>query len=213
LPFGCAALGNQNAVSFSYFGLAAMRTWTIFAKWLVVIDTQASSAAMAFVGTILVVVIGLTNILLSTAYSADAPKQRRGSSPNASRPEKKPVQLVVRSRAEIKQTFTYFPYPAVPSELEGYAGSQVGGTGTYRLTVDAQGAVTQVTILKGFMVNEIYDERFSNVKGNTVPALDKVMIQALMRWRAKPGLTRVVDIYWSFGTHPWVNYGKSNVTQ
>jgi hypothetical protein len=118
----------------------------------------------------------------------------------------------VRSRAEIKQTFTYSPYPTVPSELEGYAGSQVGGTGTYRLTVGAQGAVTQVTILKGFTVTAIYDERFSNVKGNAVPALDKVMVQALMRWRAKPGATRVVDIYWSFGTHPWVNYGKSDVS-
>jgi len=213
LAFGCAALGNQNVVSFSYFGLVAGRTWTTFAKWLVVIDTQASSAAMAFVGTILVVVIGLTNIVLSTAYSADAPKQKRGSSANTSRSEGKPVHLVVRSRAEIKQTFTYFPYPAVPSELEGYAGSQVGGTGTYRLAVDAQGAVTQVTILKGFTVNAIYDERFSNVKGNTVPALDKVMIQALMRWRAKPGPTHVVDIYWSFGAHPWVNYGKSNGSQ
>ena len=213
LAFGCAALGNQNAVSFSYFGLAAGRTWTIFAKWLVVIDTQASSAAMAFVARILVAVIGLTNVLLSTAYSADAPKQRRGSSGNANRSEGRPVHLVVRSSAEIKQTFTYSPYPAVPGELEGYAGSQVGGTGTYRLTVDAQGTVTQVTILKGFTVNAIYDERFSNVKGSTVPALDKVMIQALMRWRAKPGPTRVVDIYWSFGTHPWVNYGKSNVSQ
>ena len=200
-------------MSILYFGLAAVRTWTIFAKWLVVIDTQASSAAMAFVARILVVVTGLTNVLLSTAYSADAPKQRRGSSGNASRPEEKPVQLVVRSRAEIKQTFTYSPYPAVPDELEGYAGSQVGGTGTYRLTVDAQGAVTQVTILKGFTVTAIYDERFSNVKGNTVPALDKVMVQALMRWRAKPGPMRVVDIYWSFGTRPWVNYGKSNVSQ
>jgi hypothetical protein len=91
----------------------------------------------------------------------------------------------VKSSAEIKQTFTYSPYPAVPSELEGYAGSQAGDTGTYRLTVDAQGAVTQVTILKGFTVNAIYDERFSNVKGSTVPALDKVMVQALMRWRAE----------------------------
>ena len=213
MAFGCAALGNQNAVPFSYFGLAAGRTWTIFAKWLVVIDTQASSAAMAFVARILVAVIGLTNVLLSTAYSADAPKQRRGSSGNASRPENKPVHLIVRSRAEIKQTFTFSPYPAVPSELEGYAGSQVGGTGTYRLIVDSQGAVTQVTILKGFTVAAVSDERFSNVKGNTVPALDKVMVQALMRWRAKPGPMRVVDIYWSFGTRPWVNYGKSSAAE
>jgi hypothetical protein len=178
-----------------------------------VIDTQASSAAMAFVARILVAVIGLTSVLLSTAYSADAPKQRRGSSGNANRSEGRPVHLVVRSAAEIKQTFTYSPYPAVPSELEGYAGSQVGGTGTYRLTVDVQGAVTQVTILKGFTVTAVYDERFTDVKGNTVPALDKVMVQALMRWRAKPGPMRVVDIYWSFGTRPWVNYGKGNVTK
>jgi len=168
---------------------------------------------MALITRLLFAVIGLTSVLLSTAYGADAPKQKQGSSGNASRSEGKPVHLVVRSRAEIKQTFTHSPYPAVPDELEGYAGSQVGGTGTYRLTVDAQGAVTQVTILKAFTVTAIYDERFSNVKGNTVPALDKVMIQALMRWRAKPGPQRVVDIYWSFGTQPWVNYGKSNGSQ
>ena len=78
----------------------------------------------------------------------------------------------------------------------------MGGTGTYRLNVDAQGAVNQVTILKGFTVTTVYDDHFSNAKGNAVPALDKVMLQALIRWRAKPGPTRVVDIYWSFGTHP-----------
>jgi hypothetical protein len=152
--------------------------------------------------------ISLASVFLYTSYGAEPPKQTKNSSANASRPEKKPVHLVVRSREEIKQTFTYSPYPAVPDELEGYAGTQVGGTGTYRLIFDAQGAVNQVTILKGFTVTAVYDERFSNVKGNTVPALDNVMVQALMRWRAKPGPMRVVDIYWSFGTQPWVNYGK-----
>jgi hypothetical protein len=43
------------------------------------------------------------------------------------------------------------------------------------MTVDAQGAVTQVSILKGVTVAAVYDERFSNAKGNAVPALDKVM--------------------------------------
>src|SRR6266481_3480942 len=165
-----------------------------------------------FIARLLFAFISLTSVLLYTSYGAEPPKQKARSA-KASRAEGKPVHLVVRSSAEIKQTFTYSPYPAVPDELEGYAGSQVGGTGTYRLTVDAQGAVTQVTILKGFTVTAIYDERFSNVKGNAVPALDKVMVQALMRWRAKPGPQRVVDIYWSFGTQPWVNYGKSNVSQ
>ena len=165
---------------------------------------------MSFITRLLFAVISLTSVLLGTSYGADPPKQKKESSANASPPERKPVHLVVRSAAEIKQTFTYSPYPAVPSELEGYAGSQVGGTGTYRLTVNGNGAVTQVTTLKGFTVTAVYDERFSNAKGNAVPALDQVMVQALMRWRAKLGPIRVIDIYWSFGTRPWVNYGKSN---
>lgn len=168
---------------------------------------------MSFITRLLFAAVGLMSVLLSTTCSADAPKKTKGNSANASPPAGKPVHLVVRSAAEIKRTFTYAPYPAVPSELEGYAGSQVGGTGTYRLTVDAQGAVTRVTILKGFTVTAVYDERFSAVKGNAVPALDKVMVQALMRWRGKPGQPRVVDIYWSFGMRPWVNYGKPNASE
>jgi hypothetical protein len=162
---------------------------------------------------LLLVFISLTSVLLHTSYGAEPSKQTKNSSANASRSEKKPVHLSVRSQADIKQTFTYSPHPSVPDELQGYAGSQVGGTGTYRLTIDVQGAVTHVSILKGFAVTAVYDERFSNVKGNAVPALDQVMVQALMRWRAKPGPMRVVDIYWSFGTRPWVNYGKSNGSQ
>ena len=165
---------------------------------------------MSFITKLLLAFISLTSVLLRTSYGAEPPKQTKVGSANASRPAKNPVHLIVRSATDIKQTFTYSPRPAVPSELEGYAGSQVGGTGTYRLIVDAQGAVNQVTILKGFTVTAVYDERFSTAKGNAVPALDQVMVQALMRWRAKPGPMRVVDIYWSFGTHSWVNYGKSN---
>ncbi len=168
---------------------------------------------MPFITRLLFAVVGLAIILPYTSHGAEPPKQTKKNSASANRPDQKPVHLVVRSTAEIKQTFSYSPFPAIPSELEGYGGSQVGGTGTYRLTVDTQGAVTQVTILKGFTVAAVYDERFSNAKGNTVPALDKVMVQALMRWRAKPGPMRVVDIYWSFGTRPWVNYGKSNESQ
>ena len=105
------------------------------AKWLVVIDTQATSAAMAFVARILVAVIGLTTVLLYTSYGAEPSKQTKNRSANASRSEKNPVHLSVRSQADIKQTFTYSPHPSVPDELQGYAGSQVGGTGTYRLTL------------------------------------------------------------------------------
>jgi hypothetical protein len=162
---------------------------------------------------LLVAFFSLTSVLLTTSYGAESPKQTKAGSVNASRAEKRPVHITVRSQPEIKQTFTYSPHPAIPSELQGYAGARVGGTGTYRLIVDAQGAVAQVMILKGFTVTAVYDERFSDVKGDAVPGLDQVMVQALQRWRAKPGPMRVVDIYWSFGTRPWVNYGKGNVTQ
>lgn len=165
---------------------------------------------MAFIKRLLFVVISLAIVFIYTSYGAEPPKQTKNSSANASRSEKKPVHLAVRSQADIKQTFTYSPHPSVPDELQGYAGTQVGGTGNYRMVVDAQGKVSQVTILKGFTVTAVYDERFSDVKGNAVPALDQVMVQALTRWRAKPGPIRVVDIYWSFGTQPWVNYGKGN---
>jgi len=158
-------------------------------------------------------IVGLTITLISTSYAAEPSKQTKAGSENRARLETRPIHLVVKSRAEIKQIFTYFPYPAVPTELQGYAGSKVGGAGLYRLTVNAQGAVTQVTILKGFTVAAVYDERFTNLRGNPVPALDKVMLQALTRWRAKPGPMRVVDVHWNFGTRPWVNYGKPNVTQ
>jgi len=162
---------------------------------------------------LLVAFFSLTSVLLRTSYGAEPAKQTKAGSAKASRPEKRPVHITVRSQPEIKQTFTYSPHPAIPTELQGYAGTQVGGTGTYRLIVDAQGAVAQVMILKGFTVTAVYDERFSDVKGDAVPGLDQVMVQALQRWRAKPGPMRVVDIYWSFGTRPWVNYGKGNVTQ
>jgi len=165
---------------------------------------------MSDITRLLLALIGLTTVFLCTSYAAEPPKQTKPGSANAGGAEKRPVHLAVRSQVDIKQTFTYSPHPSVPDELQGYAGTQVGGTGTYRMVVDVQGKVSQVTILKGFTVTSVYDERFSDVKGNAVPALDQVMVQALQRWRAKPGPMRVVDIYWSFGTQPWVNYGKSS---
>jgi hypothetical protein len=171
-----------------------------------VVDIQTKGLAMPSITRLLLAFVSLTSTLLGTAYGTDPPRQTKARSANASRTETKPVHLTVRSQAEIKQTFTYSPHPVIPDELQGYAGTKVGGTGTYRMIVDAQGAIPQVTVLKGFTVTAVYDERFSNVK-------DKVMVQALMRWRAKPGPTRVVDLYWSFGTRPWVNYGKSNVSE
>ncbi|HEX5490078.1 MAG TPA: hypothetical protein VFX07_02360 [Candidatus Udaeobacter sp.] len=171
---------------------------------------QTTGPAMSFIIRLLLAVISLTTILHGISQGAEPPRKKQAASANARGAENKPVHLVVRSQADIKQTFTYYPRPAIPDELQGYTGTQVGGTGTYRMVVDGQGAVTQVTILKGFTVTAVYDERMSDMKGNAVPELDKVMIQALQRWRAHSGPMRIVDIYWSFGPQPWVNYGKGN---
>ncbi len=160
---------------------------------------------MGSIARSLVIVIVLAEILQLPSLAAEMPRQKTGSSAKAGNITEKSVHLNVRSRADIKQTFTYSPYPAIPSELEGYTGSQVGGTGTYRLNIDNEGAVTGVTVLKGFSVTAVYDERFSSLKGNPVPALDEVMRHTLTHWRAKPGAQRVVDIYWSFGTQPTGN--------
>ena len=175
--------------------------------WRLIVSTTGPAMSLM---VRLLAVISLTTALYCMCQGAEPSKQKQAASANARGVENKPVHLVVRSQADIKQTFTYSPRPAIPDELQGYAGTQVGGTGTYRMVVDPKGTVTQVSILNGFTVTAVYDERMSDVKGNAVPDLDKVMIQALQRWRAKPGPMRIVDIYWSFGPQPWVNYGKGN---
>jgi len=168
---------------------------------------------MLFRTILLVAFFSLAAVFRQASYGAEPPKQTKAGSANAGRAEKQPVHITVRSQSEIRQTFAYFPHPAIPDELQGYAGTQVSGTGAYRMIVDPQGAVSQVSIVKGFTVTAVYDERFSDIKGNAVPALDQVMVQALQRWRAKPGPMRVVDIYWSFGTQRSVNYGKGNASK
>ena len=115
--------------------------------------------------------------------------QTKGSSKNAGRPKSEPVYLVVKSRADQNQIFSYHPYPAIENEIRF---SKIAGKGMYRLTVDAQGAVTQIQILRRFYGSHLGQSGF-------IPELDKLMLQALIRWRAKPGPLRVVDTYWTFG--------------
>src|SRR5260370_32748335 len=109
-------MGLPPSVRVAFAGqLTIVRIPTV-AKCPIVIDIQSQGPAMP-ITRLLLAVIGLTSVLLSTAYSADAPKQNRGSSGIASRSEGKPVHLVEKTRAEIKQTFTYSPYPSVPAAL------------------------------------------------------------------------------------------------
>lgn len=120
--------------------------------------------------------------------------QTKGSAKNAGRPKSEPVYLVVKSRADQNQIFSYHPYPAFENEIRF---SKITGTGMYRLTVDAQGAVTQIQILKRFSGS--HPGRGGPGESGFFPGFDKLMLQTLIRWRAKPGPLRVVDIYLSFG--------------
>ena len=101
---------------------------------------RRNPVGMPFMRRLLFPSLALAMVFSYTSYGSELPKQTKKNS--VSRADQKPLHLVVRSAAEIKQTFSYSPFPAIPTELEGYGGSQVGGTGSYRLTVDAQGSVT-----------------------------------------------------------------------
>jgi len=58
--------------------------------------------------------IAVATLLLTTSYGAESQKQTKRSSGNADRAGRQPVHLVVKSRAEIKQIFTYFSIPPCP---------------------------------------------------------------------------------------------------
>ena len=91
------------------------------------------------------------------------------------------VHLVVHSGPEAKQIFTYFPYPDIPAQ---YRLATISGTGIYRLTVTPEGNVVEIKILKKM-----------GVFGDW-PA-DVTALKTLIRWRARPGPSRIVDVPWS----------------
>src|SRR6516165_11868255 len=79
------------------------------------------------------------------------------------------VHLMVRSNADVRQIFTYFPHP--PME------ARYGRVGTYGVEVSSEGTVAAVTILKSMD-----------------PVSDTRIMKIFATWRAKPGPLRVVDI-------------------
>ena len=81
------------------------------------------------------------------------------------------THLMVRSDADARQIFTYFPCP--------WVAARPGAVGVYRLEVNSQGTVAAVTILKSMG-----------------PRRDTRVMQTFVGWRAKPGPLRIVDISW-----------------
>ncbi len=77
--------------------------------------------------------------------------------------------------AERKAIFLESPPPEYPVFLQA---RQLTGEGVYRLSIDEQGKVTKVTA----------------VKSMDFPLCDSEAIKGLMRWKARPGQRREVDV-------------------
>src|SRR2546425_21230 len=92
-------------------------------------------------------IIALTILLPATFFGLEPEKQAKGSPASNVVSTKEPVHLSVNSDREAKQIFTYFPYPILPAE---YRFANIATTGKYRLTIDTEGVVTQIQILKRF---------------------------------------------------------------
>lgn len=131
------------------------------------------------VATTVVATMAVTFLL-----DAESPKPKRAASTDADASKKDVVHIVIGSDSDLKRVFTYFPYPAIPAQ---YRFATLSGTGIYRLTVDPQGIVTEIKILKRI-----------GVFGDW-PA-DVTALKTLIRWRAKPGPVRIVDAAWTI--HP-----------
>jgi hypothetical protein len=141
-------------------------------------------------------------IMLIAAFSvagslqAESPKQNEATSGDARSSKKDAVHLVPHSSAEMKQIFTYFPYPELPSQ---YRFSKISGEGHYRLTLDPQGNVTEIKILKRM-----------GVFGNWPADVD--ILKTLIRWRANPGPVRIVDVPWRINPgHQYITNEGSHI--
>src|SRR6266480_6170428 len=125
----------------------------------------------------------LLAFVLVTIFAATCSLQAERSKPKNTGPSsedpsnKDAIHLVARSPADLKQIFTYFPYPDIPAQ---YRFARISGTGNYRLTVSPQGNVVEIKILKKM-----------GVFGDW-PA-DVTALKTLIHWRAQPGL-----VLWTF---------------
>jgi hypothetical protein len=85
--------------------------------------------------------------------------------------------VIDKGDKDAKGIFTYFPYPPLPS---GRPTLPAGFSGIYRLEVSPEGNVTAITILR-----------------TMGKALDYHVMKTFIKWKAKPGGLRVVDVPWT----------------
>jgi hypothetical protein len=120
--------------------------------------------------------------------SAAPQHQNKVASANATSNKKDVVHLVVGAGSNLKQIFTYCPFPTLPTEhASKYQRLRISGTGIYRLIADQQGNVTEIKILK--RMGALGDSR-----------ADVAALKTFIRWRGKAGSDRIVDVTWGL---PW----------
>src|SRR6266404_4097735 len=100
------------------------------------------------------------------------------------------VHLLVHNDAEAKKVITYFPYSSYPDWYHPEESLRPPDLGIYRLEVTPEGTVSAITLLKS--ANRM---------------MDVISMKTFVRWRAKPGPLRVVDVFISFGSR-WLGPGS-----
>jgi outer membrane biosynthesis protein TonB len=117
----------------------------------------------------------LLGIVLLMMLPITSPGQAASAKKKAAPSTGSPEHLVITSEADAKKIFTYFPYPQAPTGLQS-----PNVSGIFELTVDPQGSVTQVKIIKTI---------------GTI--MDPIALKTFSRWKARPGPPRIVEVPFS----------------
>jgi TonB family protein len=130
----------------------------------------------------------LLPLAVSCSLRAGSLKENPFTLANAPSNEKDVVHVVVGIASNLKRIFNYCPFPTLPVEYTTeYTRLRISGLGVYRLIVDQEGKVTEIKILK--RMGALGDSR-----------ADVAALKTFIRWQAKPGPRRVVDVTWGL---PW----------
>jgi outer membrane biosynthesis protein TonB len=114
-------------------------------------------------------------MILATISPGQTSSAKKKAAPSTGSNRQEPEHIAITSGADAKKIFTYFPYPQAPTGLQS-----PNVSGMFELTVDPQGSVTEVKILKTI---------------GTI--MDPIALQTFSRWKARPGPSRIVDVPFS----------------
>ena len=120
--------------------------------------------------------------LLSLRASAAEPKAANPVQIDVPVPKGAEHIVCTNGDADFRKVFTYFPYPPLPNV---HRVLPLERTGIFRIEVSPEGTVTAITILR--------------TMGKW---LDIPVMKQLVRWKARPGKFRVVDVTWTFTYYP-----------